>query len=178
MKRKSIITALLALTVSAFIVGQTFAFVIPASIEELTEKSELVVIGVVESVRSSRGKKSKMIYSIAAVTVTEVLKGSSDGGGILVEFRGGFLPEENRGLGLSTVDPLEKGEKVLLFLYAKESNVLDGNTYHIAQFSRGKYTIDDEGRIKKDMYSMEGEKKTTFRNPSIETIKEQIRRAQ
>jgi hypothetical protein len=133
------------------------------STEELTTRSDLIVIGSVQGVESMWSEDGKTIISRAKIIVHSVIHGKWDKILLNVEYVGGEVGDI--GLRVSDVKPLAPGENVLLFLKMKEGQKqkIERNSapsaneeiYHsIVGNAQGHYTITPEGIAKKDGFSV------------------------
>jgi hypothetical protein len=141
-----------------------FAVMIGLSTEALTNSSDLIVVGNVQSVESRWSEDGKIIVSRAKIAVDSVITGKWEKEIINVEYTGGEVGDI--GLQVSDVKPLKQGENLLLFLKMKNGEKQKRNLapsaneeiYHsIVGNAQGQYTITPEGIAKKDGFSvMEG----------------------
>jgi hypothetical protein len=119
--------------------------------EELTRDSESVIIGEVEDTESRWSKDGKTIFTRAFIVVNENIRGKSLQKRIAIEYEGGEIGDI--GLKVSDVVPLEKGDRVLLFLKSGKSKS-DGLIYNIVGKAQGKYTIDKDRIARKRGFSV------------------------
>jgi hypothetical protein len=144
------------------------------STEELTKESEMVVIGEVKDVQSHWSNDGTTIFSSAAVVVYEIIKGRANHD-IVVEYEGGEVGEI--GLKVSDVEPLKKGEKVLLFLKTGKSKK-DGNIYNIIGKSQGKYTIGEDGIARRGGFTTVSGEEVVDNNIPTEKLIDKIRKVE
>jgi hypothetical protein len=119
--------------------------------EELTRGSESVIIGEVEDTEAQWSKDGKTIFTKAFIVVNEIIRGRTLQKRIIIEYEGGEIGDI--GLKVSDVVPLEKGERVLLFLKSGKSRG-DGFIYNIVGKAQGKYSIDKERIARKRGFSV------------------------
>jgi hypothetical protein len=119
--------------------------------EELTRGSESVIIGEVEDTEAQWSKDGKTIFTKAFIVVNEIIRGRTLQKRIIIEYEGGEIGDI--GLKVSDVVPLEKGERVLLFLKSGKSRG-DGFVYNIVGKAQGKYSIDKERIARKRGFSV------------------------
>jgi hypothetical protein len=138
-------------------------FMMGLSTEELTNSSNLIVIGSVQGVESMWSEDGKGIISRAIIIVNSVISGKWDKEVLHVEYNGGEVGDI--GLKVSDVKPLKQGDNLLLFLKIKngQKQKIEGNyaplineqIYHsIVGKAQGQYTITPQGIAKKDGFSV------------------------
>ncbi len=145
------------------------------STEELTRSSEAVVVGGVEDVESHWNQDGTSIFTTASVVVEEVVRGSVIQQMVTVEYEGGEIGEI--GLKVSDVAPLERGEKVLLFLKSGKSKI-DGSVYHIVGKAQGKYLIGEDGIARKRGFALGNRKDVVESETPLGRLIEKIRNVQ
>lgn len=145
MKKITLATAFLFLTLSFFSPAKSFALMADMGTEELAKEAKIIVQGEVKSVKSYKGIND-IIYTRALVSVSDVFKGKIAKKNITVEYRGGEVGR----LGLSVEDTpsLEQGEQVLLFL---TNSFWRKNIYYIVGGLSGKHTINNAGQEKQTL---------------------------
>jgi hypothetical protein len=143
------------------------------STEKLTIDSEIVIEGEVEKVKSHWSKDRRTIVTKATVRNRDVIKGKSVKAKITIEYEGGEI--DGLGLKVSDVAPLERGEKVILFLKKGKSKT-DGSVYKIVGNAQGKYTIGDDGIARKKGFSLADDYDVIDNNIPVETLKKKIKR--
>jgi hypothetical protein len=174
MKRKPFLFCVLSLILGALFTQPLSAMMVPVSLEQLTRNSDLIVVGDVEEVRGYRGKDNG-IYSVATLRVLDVIKGNVSGETVSVEYSGGHVPGEEFELSMSTIEPLRKGERVLLFLVERDSNVFDGKTYLMRSYL-DKFIMDKKGKVRKGGFTVEEGRKKEFGPMHINELKKKIQR--
>ena len=113
---------LIPVIITILLTSQTgFAQVNPG-IAELTQRSDLIVVGRVNKVESEWNQDRTRIYSKISVSVNEFLKGQSAGTEISFLQPGGEVGEV--GEVYSDIPRFKKSENVLLFLEKDKSNNL------------------------------------------------------
>jgi hypothetical protein len=143
--------------------SEAFAVMIGLSTEELTNSSDLIVIGNVKSVESTWSEDGKIIISRAKIIVNTVINGKWEKEIINVEYIGGEVGDI--GLQVSDVKPLKQGENLLLFLKIKNGQkqklergvapLSNEEIYHsIVGNAQGQYTITPQGIAKKDGFTL------------------------
>ena len=133
--------------------SSSLAVMLGLGIEELTKGSESVIIGEVEDTEAQWSKDGKTIFTKAFIVVNEIIRGRTLQKTITIEYEGGEIGDI--GLKVSDVVPLEKGERVLLFLKSGKSRG-DGFVYNLVGKAQGKYTIDKERIGRKRGFSVTG----------------------
>lgn len=116
--------------------GLTFATtMLPLSIEELIDKSPLIITGEVVSIETYENQENGIIHREVAVIPNEVLKGEiSPDIPIIVYVLGGTIGE--RAVFVPGSPEFEVGEKVLLFLMDHK----DGKMW-VRGLAQGKFTL-------------------------------------
>ena len=151
-----------------------FGTMIGLSTEDLTRKSEVVILGNVRQVETDWSEDGKTIQTRATILVSEVIKGKLAQGDIIVEYAGGEIGDI--GLRVSDVSPLSENERVILFLKSAKDKK-NGITYRIVGKAQGKYTIDHHGIARKGGFQViHGREVIDNDIPADELIKK-IRRA-
>jgi hypothetical protein len=131
MKGYRVLIGFVILLMVVFYSTNSSGLLIAISFEELVKRSDLIVIGTVESAQGRRGKDGKgMIYTIYEITVEEVVKGEVEGDKILVEAEGGHVPGDDIALWVEDQIELKAGERRLLYLNPAKSMVLEETVYH------------------------------------------------
>lgn len=129
----------------------SFAQMIGLSTEELARASSLVVVGDVEDVQSFWSDDHRRIVSRATVLVQEVVRGKTVERKITVEYPGGEI--DGLGMKVSDVAPMDKGERVLLFLGVHKI-VSSGRVRKIIGKAQGKYSIGADSIARKKGFSI------------------------
>jgi hypothetical protein len=142
------------------------------STEELTRSSEIVIEGTVNDVAAEWSKDGKTIISRSTVIPTNVIKGKI-AQEITVELDGGEIGDI--GFHVSDVEPLRKGEKVILFLKTGESR-RGGNAFKIVGNAQGKYSIGKDGIARKRGFSVITGEEKIDNNIPVEELVDKIRR--
>jgi hypothetical protein len=143
--------------------SQALGVMIGLSTEELTNSSDLIVIGSVENVESMWSEDGKFIISRAKIIVNSVINGKWDKDLLSVEYIGGEVGDI--GLKVSDVKPLKQGDNLLLFLKIRNGQeqkmgrnltaLSNEEIYHsIVGNAQGQYTITPQGIAKKDGFSV------------------------
>ncbi len=145
------------------------------STEELTRRSDLVVVGDVESVAAAWSDDRTTIHTTAALTVAEVVKGRSADRRIEVEYPGGEVGDI--GLKVSDEPGMKKGERVLLFL-KRAAGPGDANRYKLVGKGQGKYSIGPDGVARKRGFSLVGDATQVDADIPLGTLLEKIKRAE
>ena len=122
----------------------SLAIMVGLSTVDLTMRSDIVLIGQVQSVASSWSFNKKSICSQGTVLVESVIKGMLVQERIIVEYEGGVMGET--ALRVSDVSPLLSRERVVLFLKPGRSRIDPENTvYNMVGKGQGKYVVDARG---------------------------------
>jgi len=129
----------------------SLAQMIGLSTEELAKTSSLVVLGDVEDVQSFWSDDHRRIVSRATVLAQQVVRGKTVERKITVEYPGGEI--DGLGMKVSDVAPMDKGEKVLLFL---SDNMVrkTGTVRKLIGKAQGKYSIGADGIARKKGFSI------------------------
>jgi len=172
--RKMIINILCFCAVCLF-TSQAGAFMTGLSTEELTRSSEAVVVGGVEDVESHWTQDGTSIFTTASVVVEEVVRGVVIQQRVTVEYEGGEIGE--MGLKVSDVAPLERGERVLLFLKSGKSKRY-GSVYNIVGKAQGKYLIGEDGIARKRGFALSSRKEAVESETPLRRLIEKIRNVQ
>ena len=143
------------------------------STEELTRTSELTMTGEVESVESQWSKDGTTIFTNVSVLIDEVVRGKILQRRITVEYEGGEIGDI--GLKVSDVVPMERGEKVLLFLKSGKSKK-EGIVYNIIGKGQGKYSIGNDGIARKRGFTLVNGEEAADNNIPVDVLIEKIRR--
>lgn len=110
--------------------------VAPLTLDQMTDASDLVVRGTVESV-VTEVEPSGFIQTVAEVHVTDALKGNVAADDyVTVVTPGGVLDDGTKG-EIEGAPRFAKDEDTVLFLWARK----DGETYGTVALSLGKYTV-------------------------------------
>lgn len=146
MKRKSILILLLCLGIvssTMMLCGSKdcWALVKKLSLENLTNRSSLILIGKVTNLQSSK-EEGKTIITDVTITPENFVKSSVNAPEITVRILGGEVGDI--GLKVSTEPDFKKGERVLLFL---EKTNKANNIYQATTGIQGKYTINANNAI-------------------------------
>jgi hypothetical protein len=145
------------------------------STEELTRSSDAVVVGGVEDVESHWTQDGTSIFTTALVGVEEVVRGVVIQQMVTVEYEGGEIGEI--GLKVSDVAPLERGERVLLFLKSGKSK-RDGSVYNIVGKAQGKYLIGKDEIARKRGFALNSRKEMVESETPLRRLIEKIRNVQ
>jgi hypothetical protein len=172
--RKIIINILFFLAMCLF-ASQTGAFMTGLSTEELTRSSEAVVVGEVEDIESHWNQDGTSIFTTASVVVDEIIRGIVVQQRVTVEYEGGEIGEI--GLKVSDEAPLERGERVLLFLKSGKSK-RDGSVYNIVGKAQGKYLIGEDGIARKRGFALGSRKDVVESEMPLRSLIEKIRNVQ
>jgi hypothetical protein len=152
--------------------SQAGAFMTGLSTEELTQSSEAVIVGNVEDIESRWNEDGTSIVTTASVVVEEVVRGQVVYQRVTVEYAGGEIGEV--GLKVSDVSPLERGEKVLLFLKPVKGKK-DGRAYSIVGKGQGKYTVGHDGIARKKGFSLNARREVVDNDTPVEKLIQKIR---
>lgn len=111
--------------------------IMPSSVEQMAQRSDLIITGRVESVQSRHDVERTNIVTDVIVSTDQVLKGASliTANMVLLTFDGGQVGNERN--EMDSMPEFYVGEEVLLFL---KSN-LDGQSYHVFSIFYGKYRV-------------------------------------
>ncbi|MBF0566042.1 MAG: hypothetical protein HQK89_12445 [Nitrospirae bacterium] len=121
------------------------------STEEIAKSSDVVIVGVVDKVKSVWDKKEGTIISNADVKVKEVIKGKLDKKLVKVEYEGGTVGDIS--FHLSSGVSFTKGEEVIVFLKVKNGKPA-GSPYLVYGDVQGKYTVKKD-KAEKNVSSLE-----------------------
>jgi hypothetical protein len=153
MKKNGIVAGLLILLVAG-----TLSAVLPAeaimvglSTEELTRDSDVVLRGIVGSVKSVWSEDGKSIVTQAVIAGPQVVRGGYDHGPVIVEYPGGEIGDI--GMKVSDVEALKEGEDVILFLKAGRTTP-SGHIHHLVGKAQGEYEIGKDGIARKRGFSV------------------------
>ena len=173
MNRRFFIIKFLFLIMVCFLLSSSsLAVMFGLGTEELTRASESVIIGEVEDTEAQWSKDGKTIFTKAFIVVNEIIRGRTLQKRITIEYEGGEIGDI--GLKVSDVVPLEKGERVLLFLKSGKSRG-DGFVYNIVGKAQGKYTIDKERIARKRGFSVTGGEDIIDNNIPLDELIKKIR---
>ena len=142
-------------TAVAIVFGAALFFLLPLakpqaamvelSLDELVEKSDLIVVGTVESVRSElvQGK----IFSFATILVRSNIKEEPGQGHdrIVVKFPGGTVGDV--GMRVENSPDYKKGEEVVVFL----KKVQDQSHFMTVGSSQGKFLVEDNVVVRENL---------------------------
>jgi hypothetical protein len=168
MKRKQFLINLILFATICFLSSESPAIMQGMSTAELTEASDLVLEGDVIDVEPFWSKDGKTIYTRAVILDSYVIKGRVTQRQIVVEYEGGEIGDI--GFRVSDLEPLRKGEKVILFLKTGQSKK-DGHVFNIVGKGQGKYTVGNDGIARKGGFSvLSGEKLIDNNIPAGELI--------
>jgi len=109
-------------------------------VETLTQDSDAVVRGTVQSVESSwvgQGTQ-KSIVTRVKIQVSEKLKGDPGSVAEVVQ-PGGVIPESDIGQIVHGMPEFQRGEEVVVFLKRQAPSV---PTFHVSGMAQGKYTVE------------------------------------
>ena len=173
MKRNFFVMKFICLIVTCFLPSQSLAIMVGMSTEELTRASETVIRGEVENVETQWSKDGKTIFTSVTISKTDVIKGRNIQKRIIVEYEGGEIGEI--GYRVSDVEPLRKGEKVILFLKLGKSKK-DGIVFNIVGKGQGKYTIGNDGIARKGGFSIISGEEVIDNNIPVEVLVNKIKK--
>jgi len=105
-------------------------------LEELTEASDIIVLGKVLAAESGRDGGHGRIRTEVVFEVERVLKGSLDSQTLSIKLPGGFLPGENLGQVIPGMPRFTAGEEAVVFLQ-KDPNLF----CPIAGWIQGKFDV-------------------------------------
>jgi len=117
----------------------TTCLVLKKELNELAKEAEIILVGTVKDIRSEWNREETLIYTYVTISVEDYLKGSTGSNEVVVRTFGGKVGVVS--LFVEDTPNFEKGEKVILFLYQRETG--DWEVYGCFQ---GKYRI-EEGRV-------------------------------
>jgi hypothetical protein len=162
----------LSLIVCMVFTMQAYGLMLGLSTEKLTRDAELIITGNVEDTTAQWATDKKSIITTSVISVQEVIKGRAVEKKIQVIYPGGEVGEI--GMKVSDEAPLQKGERVLLYL-TPENQFSNGSAYRISGRAQGKYTIgDDMIARKRGFAAVAGDEHMDTTIP-LETLKEKIR---
>jgi hypothetical protein len=120
-------------------------------LEEMTEISDLIVVGKVVDVRSGRDEVGARIRTRVTMSVDKALHGSVEGETISFDLPGGFAPDEHLRQVIPGVPKFVVGEEAIIFLSGDSSLFCP-----VTGWAQGKFSVvSDEstgGRIVLDRY--------------------------
>ncbi len=152
---------------------QSFGVMLGLTTEQLTKKSERIIVGDVLETKSQWSQDGKIIFTRATVNVKQIIAGKLENKTIIVEYVGGEVGD--MGLKASDVSPLKKGEYVLLFLKFGKS-LKDGTTQNtIVGKAQGQYKIGRDGIARKGNYSIIAPKGVIDNHISVEKLINKIK---
>jgi hypothetical protein len=149
---KNLARAAITLLLTLALAPPADAVMIGMSTEALTREADVVVEGSVGAVRSFWNAEHTKILSRAEVAVGEVVRGTSAGSTVVVEYEGG----EVGGLGMrvSDVEPFAAGERVLLFLKRLPQPAPGTEAHGLVGLAQGKYVIGRDRVARKGGFSV------------------------
>lgn len=163
-----IIALLLIFTLS---VPKAEAFATKKRLEELSDESDSVIAGTVESITSYWHDDYNSIYSNVVIWVDDIFKGREDGEKITIVIPGG----EINGLRqvVSDMPLFEPGERALLFLEETFDKsvpgwVTDHSTFDITGGFQGKFDIDSNNKVNGVPLELFGEEFEAYENEGIQ----------
>jgi len=171
MKTRLIIYNLLFFMLVIFIPLHLSADMIALSTEELTQLSNSVIVGKVETTVAQWSEDGKIIITRATIQINNVIRGDLNMKQIIVEYPGGEIGDI--GLKVSDVSSLKTGEEVILFLNRK--NLEDDSLFSITGNAQGHYTIGVDGIARKGAFSVIGDKSTIDNNVPVISLIQKIR---
>ncbi|HJP19120.1 MAG TPA: hypothetical protein QF468_10750 [Nitrospinota bacterium] len=142
---------------------------------DLTEGSEIVLTGSVNSVESHWAKNKSAIVSRASITIEEIIKGSYSESKLTVEYDGREI--DGVGFGVSDAVHFVQGEKVFLFLKSGMSKKDGSLIFNLIGSAQGKYAIDNNGICKKSGFAVIGKPGTIDNNIKCEKLSEIVKGA-
>ena len=165
----------LCLTFVYILSSQAFAIMVGLSTEELTRASEVVIRGEVVDVKPHWSEDGKTIFTSASIMISDIIKGKLYQKKIIVEYEGGEIA--NIGVKVSDVQPLTKGEKIILFLKSGKSKKgeKNGDIHNIVGSAQGKYTIGNDGIARKSGFSIIEGKEVIDNNISVDALIDKIK---
>ena len=107
------------------------------TLEELTIRADLIVVGTVVNIMSQREADQGPIYTLVTISVAHGIKGEADQEEIVIRLAGGEVNELQE--WVEDVPSFQPFERVLVFIQQKETNALS-----IVGGFQGKYTIEGE----------------------------------
>ena len=136
---------------------RAIALVVQKDVEQLTQESDIIVMGEVRNMESRWNNDRTLIYTYVTVFVSEYIKDDltlkqSNGNGeqeIVVRILGGEVGDI--GLTVSDTPEFKEGEEVFLFL--RKGNDLKASL-NVAGLFQGKYTVED-GMIKNKVLGLQ-----------------------
>lgn len=137
-----------------------FAQQVVVEIKDLSRGADVILTGKVTQQISSWNDDNSRIYTKATIQVEEYLKGSNDGGSVVVRYLGGEVGDV--GELYSHMPRFEDEEEVLVFLKKDVKNA----EYKVFNGENGKINIIEDSKT--------GEKVTTS-NVNINSLKSQIK---
>jgi len=142
---------------------------------ELTRASDVAIEGEVKDVKSHWSSDGKIIVSRALIVNTRAIRGSVVQRQIIVEYEGGEVG--GMGFRVSDVAPLEKGERVILFLRSGKSRI-NGNAFTIVGKGQGKYVVGNDGVARKGGFSVLQGTDVIDNNIPVDMLIDKIKRVQ
>lgn len=145
-RRSHFLVALFLVLAIGTLSRPAFATVVAMSTAELTEASNLVVVGRVARTHAQWTPDHQRIVTLVAVLVDDVVKGQWGRRRIIVEHEGGEVGD--MGLLVTDTPNFAKGERVVLFLTPSREE--RGQTiHHVVGEVQGKYQVDEHDVAKK-----------------------------
>ncbi len=172
MKNRLFIFNLLCFMLVFFIPFSLSAQMIALSTEKLTQLSENVIVGKVDTTVAQWSEDGKTIITRATIQINNVIRGKLNMKKIIVEYPGGEIGDI--GLKVSDVSSLKAGEEVILFLSMK--NEKDDSIFKITGNAQGHYTIDKNRIARKGGFSVIGNKITIDNNIPVNELIDKIRK--
>jgi len=175
MKRKTKVLFLVLFMVPAFLflhITKAGAIMVGLSTEELTRGSDVVVRGEVGNVETVWSEDGKSIVTRATIVGPSVIRGGLGQEPVIVEYPGGEIGDI--GMKVSDVEPLQKGENVILFLTGKKNK--ERGVFHIFGKAQGRYTIGPDGIVRKKGFSLAAGAEKVDNNIPADELIEKIRR--
>jgi len=175
MTKKIVSFSFLCALVAALFSTPAAAVMKSLSTIELTEGSEIVLTGSVNSVESHWAKNKSAIISRASIIIEEIIKGAFSENVISVEYDGGEI--DGVGFGVSDAVHFVQGEMVFIFLKSGMSKKDGSMIFNLIGSAQGKYAIDNNGICKKSGFAVIGEPGTIDNNIKCEKLSEIVKGA-
>ncbi len=175
--------ALLLLILSLFVFPSFLpAMMVGLSTEELSNRSERVVVGTVESKESFWSSDGSTIITSVVVTVEDAIKGEHPGEPLVIQYEGGEIG--NIGMKVSDTPSFQEGERVLLFLETPDGqaapltamNAGSQKTYKIVGKGQGKYSISPDRIARKKGFSIADGAKKIDKDIQLDALIQKIRK--
>jgi len=113
---------------------------IQKKIEELSDQSDLVVVGKVSKIHSKWNKDKNRIYTDVTVDVEEFVKGSESGKTIVITHPGGEVGSV--GEWYSYAPKFKPSEEVMLFLHKNKQGDLN-----VTKSAKGKFNVKKDEKL-------------------------------